>query len=526
MKRLATLCLVFAACGTTEQQDTPRVGVVRQAGLPRVPIRSGGVDGGHLGFSVAACRVNSVLAANQAFAAGAPGVPAAYLFAPQTLTAQFDGGPGVELGNDVLCQGSGVDPELLAHGNSGSLIRVTSGATQLLLSGLDVGAMTRGDATNNSPSLLNVSNDVFRMTNGAAAMWLSEPGTGHRMACALGSDLCVIANRNGGAKIYDVGSGSTNPVSVIDQGDGGMHDITAVAIGELHPAQGLEVAIADQSRVEVYATGSRPRLLYTLKPLAQFQTRFGNSLAVDRFDAGGGLSSLWVGSPNEGLVYRFFGDAGGAFGEPAAPGPALFGWAMATEGNGQLLITAPKFTNIMMVPAPEEAGAVFRDTPEQWLPLGFIAGAQQECDIGLPCRVATSGTACQVGVCIGGVICGSLGSIGPCGDGGVDSGVDAGRDGGNTSTDGGMVIDDGGVVFPTDGGRDAGQPDAGRDAGSDVIPILDAGPQTDAGQSADAGTLGVQQFATCGCSSPALTPLLFIVLALARRRVGAGGRVQ
>jgi hypothetical protein len=495
-----------------------------------MPIARGGAPNAHLGYSVAACRNNGQGTA-QFFAAGAPGIDTAFLYGPQTLTVDA----GLEMGRVVVCEGSGSSPDIIAAGAEAGAWKRSTASLEVLLPGVDIIALARGDVSQNSPTLLSVGNNVYRMSTGNPVLWLSDPGFGFHIACAPTTDLCAMAAPTGGAKVYLAADGGSAPLFLVDQADGG-HNVTAVAIGELHPASGLEVAIADQGVVEVYATGARSRLLYTLR--SEFGvpvTGFGTSLAVDRIDAGAGLASLWIGSPFEARIYRFIGDAGTFTGELNATFGSEFGHALAIEASGGLLVTAPRYTDLMMS-GPSEEGAVFRDNPNRWVSLGAIVGVQQECDVTVPCRVPSSGSTCQIGTCVGGVICANLG--GPTsncgsGDGGLstgDGGTNPG-DGGTVGVDGGNATD-GGSVEPEDAGTDvdAGPMDAGSSVGDAGAPDggqnrPDAGATSDAGMSgADAG-VGDVRFTTCGCSSPALGPLLFILLALVRRRVGGGGRV-
>ncbi|MBL8913763.1 MAG: hypothetical protein JNM17_23880 [Archangium sp.] len=525
--------LVFAvltACAPSPSDFDPLddVAVLRQAGLPRMPVAQGGVTNARLGSSIAACRSNGLFTA-QAFATGAPGIGTALLYTsgPSAFTPPDAGN---EFGIGVLCTGSGNQPELIAWSSAPNAWRQTfSGSTDVLFVGARVDAMARGDSAM-SPYLIAVDAGLYSNTGSNQPTLINtDLRRNVRVACAHGSNLCAVAHRASGATIYNAELGQE--LDAIPPPDAGR-SVTAIAIGELSPAPGLEVAIAGDGVVDVYSRGMRTSLLYTLRP-PQAVAGFGQALAIDRIDAGAGLASLWVGSPGEARVYRFLGDAGVVGVEVNAPVGTELGGALAIETDGKLLVGAPLWDGPFV-----DEGAVFRDTPEEWAPLGFIQGVQQECDVSAPfCRVTGMPGTCFVGRCIGGVVCADLVGSTNCSIG-TDAGPndpDGGSDAGNTGNDAGMVdagsvIDGGNGVVDAgtgvvDGGTlDAGLVrDAGSDAGGDVVPV-DAGPDVDGGgRENDAGMTdppAVPEFTImpCGCGQSALSPLALLALAFLRGR--------
>lgn len=540
---LAVLCasLGLAACAP-RATDVDDVHVTRQAALPRTPVALGGSTNARLGTSLSACRYDG-LAIAQPFVAGAPGAKAARLFTP----ALFSFSPpdaGSEFGVGVLCNGTGNQPEIIAWSAAPHAWRHTfQGATDVLVLPGRVDSMARGDVNASSPVLIGVDAGLYSVAASNPAFLIRNDVDGNvRMACAHGTNICAIAHRGNGAVIVDATTGQL--LDTIDPPDAGR-TVSAIAIGELHPAAGLEIAIAGDGVVDVYTRSARTQLLYTLRP-PQPVLNFGASLAIDTVDAGSGFASLWVGSPTEARVYRFFGDAGTFADEMNAPMGTDFGRSLAVETDGNLLVGAPLYDGVFV-----QEGAVFRDSPVDWATLGYISGPQQQCDVTAPCRVVSSGAMCFVGTCVGGIVCADLSGAMNCAIAN-DSGVIDPEDGGSTSSDGGSASSDGGSAS-SDGGAnssDAGTADSGFgvvDGGSGVIDsgVLfdagisrdggsDAGAEVDAGSGNDAGTPQPEPEAPtpnftimpCGCGSSPLAPLFLLGLLFARRRVWSKVRAR
>lgn len=503
---VAVVASLLASCAPDAVRDEA---VLRQAAgmVTHMPVAQGTEAGARLGTSVAACRLGSFI--DPPFVAGAPGQNAIYLYDGAQVALTHDGGSDFGVGS--LCIGVGIQPEIVGWGRDPNAFRRTpTGSVEVITLGGVVDAMARTDSTNSS-YLVGVSNTLFSVNGGSPAPFDTNPAGNVRIACLQGTSICAVAHRNSGARVYGLIDGGA---LVINPPDGGNRTVSAIAIGDLHPAPGPEVAIGGDGVVDVYSVGPRG-LLYTLHGELGVTPGFGTSLGVDVFDAGAALRSLWVGSPQEARVYRFFGDAGDFVTEQSAPVGSEFGHSLALEANGGLLIGAPRLDDTFGT-GGIEAGAVFRDLAARWVPLGAINGVQLECVSGQQCQVG-AGMNCRAGVCIGGVVCAALSNCS------LDAGSDAGSD-----TDAGA---DAGSDAGSDAGFDAGS-DAGFDAGTVVRvdagsvdgAVLEPDASVDAGEGRpepDAGMPPTSEFRACGCDGATLGPLALLGLVLLRRRVWA-----
>mgnify|MGYP001593441737 FL=1 len=287
----------------------------------------------------------------------------------------------------------------------------------------------------------------------------------------------------------------------------------SVAVGDLSPREGLEVVVASRGRVSTFQLDGG--LVFRIPGLSN---SLGAALAVSPGYAAG-LDSLWVGEPALGRVIHYVGDSGTVTNKPGI----AFGSSLAVDDRRGVAAGAPAWPGGDAGP-----GALFFEQLG-----GPVAGVAMECTAGASCATR----ACELGDCLGGVLCRNLlsectagetcDSTGACvpdagvRDGGIDGGADAGIDAG--AVDAGAA-DAGGADA---GGADAGAADAGAtDAGATDAGAADAGAadagRGDAGAGGDAGVDpaadGPLIFGTCGCSGGAM-PALLLCLMLLRRQL-------
>lgn len=474
-----------------------------------------GTLGASLGASLAACPGGG-------FVAGAPGVG--------TALFTTDGGSppaqGSSLGAAVACVGSANAPLLVAAGSTG--VKRSAGVTWQPLSSDAVLSVARA-ASAGLPLLVGQPDDTVRfidpLTGSALAPPLpGTPGFGRSVAWVPGGTRFVVGSVAGRkVELYDYQPGMAATFLRVIARTAVPEFGRAVVVGNLSPQQGLELAVGGQGQVFIYRQDGT--LLLTLTQSAS--ASFGSALAIEP-QLTPGLDALWVGESDNDQVHRFVGDAGEITNAGTLLGIA-FGASLAIDEAKVLAVGAPDHLTALV-----HNGAVFLQPLSQ----PPVQGKVMECTVGSPCRT----TACELGRCVGGVLCDSL--VATCGatetcdamtgmctlvlDAGMDlDGGQVGEPDAGTLTDGGRpdagTNADAGTLVDAGQARDGGDDDAGGsfDAGAaDGGEVPDAGGSTqDAGSPGDAGA-GAEplRFVATGCSSAAGVPLGLLGLALLRRR--------
>lgn len=481
---LPALLLCLAACAG-EVEPTDPTGVIRQAvnftfdGGVRV---TGNGLVAHLGTTLASCPTGG-------YVAGAPGDDSVWL-SPSSLRLQ----PPRTVGTEVIpyplaCLGSGTNNRVLVGGPNGYSLLV-DGGSQLISS-------TRVDSLDTAPgawlALGAVQPGTVALYPNSNIVLGSPTSTTSPAVLGLGTSVAwtrrgelVVGNRTSRtASLFlpdltvDGGAFTALPITLANPFPTGTTSEfgAVVAAGNVYPDPGDEFIVSAPGLGKVFIY-SGTLLVMTLTGT----TSFGSALAVDPRDAGGGLQSLWVGEPETGTVYRYFGDSSTAYTAPNLAFGSGFGQAIAIDQQGLLAIGAPRYSG----PATE-SGAVFEtvDQPR------FVDGVATVC-LSTLCSLP----GCTTGLCLGGVLCERTNPYGSNCQ--VNETCVANLCVPSTTADAGQPVDAGPVDAGTpDGGAvDAGSPDpgtgdAGRDAGT-----LDAGSRDagfpDAGQldggAVDAGT--------------------------------------
>ncbi len=443
-----------------------------------------GEPGSLLGSSLAACPGNG-------FVAGAPGEGTAWLSGAQTMPQPIGDG----LGRTVACERLGGVALMLAGGDAG-VRKESAGVWFNALTPAPTLSLSRSD----EPTLP-------LLVGGEGTVNFFNPSSGAKIGMApvntagFGSVVLWMKERPRFLVSYESGllvqQYAYNPLTKTAAVAGAFTNATAgfgkaLAVGDLLPTPGDEVAIGADGKVYIYsATGA------ALLILPGTETSFGSALAVQR-EYGAGIDALLVGEPTLDRVHRFVGDAGTVISSISTPG-SMFGASLAVDPVKTLAIGAPLY---------QGGGAVFFES------LGGLVrtGESKECVTGTSCRT----NACTVGVCVGGAFCDTSTGTGAsvCDPGErcvfgicVASGVDAGIDGGT------MIDPPDSGVFPS---VDAGMRDAGSEAGNDA-------GSSDAGSGKDAGSddAGVNRepllFSTSGCSTGGALPMLLLALVMFRR---------
>jgi len=484
----AAVVLMFAvACSNPSEREPVRS--LAQANVRNLTPRLIGAAGSATGWSVVPCLGG--------FAAGAPFESHADFFPVGFIdlhtTVQVTGGRTI--GTTVACQPRG--PVFLAGGSAGIYETFDAGISPFSTTAVwsiatadqpGLPLLVAEDGTNSV--LLKLIDDVgtvewsFRVfTNssvGAYATWI--PGTTRFAVGDPGAQRVRLFSYEPNTHVVTADGELLAPVRDPDPNFG-----LALAFGDVNPASGPEVIVGAPfyGTVFVYNPASTPQLLFTLSGPGQ---GFGNALAVEPGDAGGGLRALWVGVPTLDALYRYVGDAGETT-SVVMPDASVFGFALAVENASTLAIGAPLWG---------DGGAVFEASFTELIDGGALNGQQQECVVNQPCSVGS----CRHGRCHGGVLCVDI--VPRCS-------IDL------------CVSDE--CLLPN---ADAGSDDAGAvDAGAvDAGPDLDAGIVSDAGADAGANDGGTtvpfpdSVAFISSCSVGAFSPLLLLVLALLRRQWG------
>lgn len=455
-----------------------------QANVRNLTPRLTGLSGSATGVSVVPCLGG--------FAAGAPfGSHADFLpvgFPDIHMTAGVTGGRTI--GGTVACQPRG--PLFLAGGSAGIQRNVDGGNSTL--STIGVWSIASAD----QPGLpLLVAEDG---SNSVLLKLVSDVGI-------VEWSLRLFSNSSVGAYVtwipgttrFAVGDPSAQRVRLFSY-DPNTHVVTAddellapatdpdpnfglaLAFGDVNPAAGPEVIVGAPfyGTVFVFNPASTPQLLFTLSGPGE---GYGNALAVEPGDAGGGLQALWVSAPTLNTLFRYVGDAG----ETASvdmPDASVFGFALAVENASTMAIGAPLWG---------DGGAVFEASFRELIDGGALNGQQQQCVVDQPCSVGS----CRRGRCHGGVLC-------------VDIVPKCTFD---------VCVNDACLMPNADAGAvDAGAVDGGED--------LDAGRVSDAGTDAGVSDGGASPTFPdsvaflSSCSVGAFSPLLLLALALLRRQWG------
>lgn len=417
--RFALAVLLLVGCGRSREAD-PAVSTRRDSNLvDLVPPQAQGNVGSHLGTVLVHCD-------DDFLAAGVDGL----VWADSNVAPFLDPAPQAEV---LSCVGP--SPHLAVAGGSNGLWRYSlSTWEQISDAGVTVFARQAGAQT------VIVVGQTTRVLSGVMSF-----NVGGRVAGAAwsrsGSEFVVVTST--AATLFDW-SGTSVSMRANVAAPMGETFASTVALADLHPAQGLEVAVglADGGVLIFNEFNASPLLRYD----------FGSSLAIEG-SYSGGLDALMVGDPEAGRVVLMVGDAGVQ--DWSFPDAGRFGATVAT-GLGMNL-------RDLAVGAPDYgggSGAVFLyrrfriDPPGTALP----------CDVAAPCSSPT-GTAgvCTSGTCVGGVLCANEAFSCPA--------------------DWECVLDH---CTPIDAGSDAGEADAGApDAGETDAGVTDAGA-TDAGAT-DAG---------------------------------------
>ncbi|MFZ5444514.1 MAG: hypothetical protein ACOZQL_31265 [Myxococcota bacterium] len=486
--RLVLTLLFLAGCAPAGDVEA------RRDALPGAPDLSASVIigslGDHLGSALAGCP-------DGGFATGAPGNRRAYYRAhaavagPETFTVATSG----DVGSTVAC---GIDED---------------GATFVIVGGF-AGAwhfphgttLTQGESIESvAAHPTEVRPVLLAGAGGQSRTIVLDPTSGVTSSLPYGRSATwsarelILGDREApSAKRYLFDDGGVLlHTLMLPSGSTAADFGRTVALGDVHPARGIEAIVGAPAASRVHVFSASGALLLTLAPVSTTtSTSFGASLLVEPGDAGGGLQALWVGQPDDDRVFRFVGDAGQTFRATVHAG-SRFGAALAHDSPGLLVVGAPDaFLGV---------GGVFRGPFSDFIEPPVVDGIAQECQVGARC----ARDACTEGVCVGGVVCAAPFSSRLCGAGEICT-----MPNGCTALDGGQGERDAGA--PDSGLPDAGGPDGGRDAGS-----TDAGSTTDAGSVTDAGAgtpPEVVRFEACGCHGGWSGPLLSVLLLLLARR--------
>ena len=491
--RLPALLLCLAGCAS-EVEPAPSVGVLRQASsfiFDGTVSVTGSAPLAHLGTALASCPTGG-------YVAGAPGDDSVWLsplglrlapprmvgteVVPYPLACLFAGGPGYRV---------------LVGGPTGYALQPDGGAQPISTTRVDSldtapGAWLALGAVQPGTVSLYPNNNIV-LNNPSYVTSPAATGLGVSVAWTKRGEL-VVGNRAArSASLYlpdltvDGGAFTALPVLLPNPFPAQTTSEfgAVVAAGNVYPDPGDEYIVGAPTLGKVFIFSGT----FLVMTLSGTGTSFGSALAVDPRDAGGGLQSLWVGEPEIGAVYRFFGDSSTQYTAPNSAFGSSFGQAVAVDQQGVVAIGAPRFSA-----TTTESGAVFETTN----PLPFLDGVAQVCTPGTSCPLPS----CNTGTCLGGVFCERTNPTGsncsanetcvgnlcvpilPPADGGpsVDAGsADAGFP--DASFPDASFPD---ASFPDAGFPDAGFPDAGSaDAGSADAGFFDAG-MPDAG-SFDAG---------------------------------------
>ncbi len=460
MRWMVVMCAGLLGCAPSSEPFP--VAQLRQAvpGLPGFV----GDPGSLLGSSLAACP-------DGGFVAGAPGIGTAWFSEALDMPAAIGDG----LGRAVACQRVGGVAVMLAGGDAG-VRRDNAWVWTHAFTASSTSSISRSDA----PTLPI-------LVGGRGTVHFFNPVTRADIGNALGSvsstSLLVLVLWMRGHPRFLVSSGGRvehytfDPLTNKAALTGTFHNPAsgfgkAMAVGELLPSPGEEVAIAADQKVFIYSAMGTQLLM-----LPGNEASFGDALAIQR-DYGVGLDALLVGEPSLDRVHRFIGSAGTVVSSLPSP-EAMFGASLAVDPANTVAIGAPLY---------QDGGAVFFEQ----LSGPSRAGEAQTCVAEAVCR--TKG-GCVTGVCVGGVYC----------DTSMGTGVSA------------CDVGDRCVVGVCVNTRDAGvvvqPPDSG------VIPSIDAGTSGKDAGSDDAGvTIEPLIFSTRGCSASGALPVLLMALAMVFRR--------
>lgn len=387
---------------------------------------------------------------------------------------------------DVLsCTGPA--PHLVIAGGTAGLWRYTPGVDWELISDAGVKLFVRHP----DEQTMLVSASTSRVQH----LMTSQPlGAGSNGASwsAVGTEFALVAPQQ--VRLFTwVNSSATQFATVTARP--GTAFTSAVVVGELNPASGLEVAVGVvDAGIEVFNESGLSLQRYD----------FGSSLAIERQYAGL-VDGLLIGDPSADRVVLMVGDAGVR--EWRYPDAGEFGYAIASAESfnaRDLAVGSPGYSS--------GAGAVFLYRSFRLDP----SGTALFCDTTVPCSTPSQAPGfCTSGTCIGGVVC--IDEVAGC-----PPGWDCLSDR-CTPPDAGAV--DAGVI---DAGLfDAGVADAGdADAGDVDAGDGDAGSPADAGN-VDAGLLDggpptTSDFLAVACTTVdggQLTALV-LFLVVARRRRG------
>lgn len=536
MQKSWVVWLLLCACGVEQPTEFEHL---RQSaggaiGIPELV----GDAGARLGESLGTC-----WELNGTYAVGAPGRDSVlYVSSQGAVVNTFAPTSNNRFGRLTACGWAGLPRQTVGVSNNAWYVQTVLNPVLVETTGATVAAMAQSDSTLN-PRLLVMRDDGYlEYRNGLGAF-----GTGITAHQDAGAQGFALAFAPGSPDLFAVSSSLLRQVklSTINSttnttGTSWYVNVNAepgaVAVGNFHPAPGLEVAVTVAGAVWVYSTvldaGSVPLFVHTAADPNAAGGRFGAVIKTEPGDAGGGLNALWVGSPLESVVYRWFGDAGSKLTPMSAD--EEFGAALAFSKPDQLIIGAPAYQS--------GSGATYRQNfdPGAFFTPGFIQVAQP-CAVARGCKVPSMGPLCSPGTCIGGVVCeyDPQATLTACIDLGTDGGssdagaLDAGSgDAGSTdagTTDAGTLdagtdagLDAGpGDAGPEDAGVDAGATDAGaEDAGHSDAGAVDAGEKTDAGaMNPDAGLPTQFVAESCACTSGPGWPFwLALTFPLFRRR--------
>lgn len=396
---------------------------------------------------------------------------------------------------------TGPVPHLVLAGGSGGLWRYVSPSWELV-SDAGVQLYVRHPTEQTvivSNSTTRVLSSIFSFPVGAAASGAAWSESG--------DDFAVVGATQ--AQLYGwTGSGVTLTSTI--NARPGTAFTSAIAVGDLGPTPGLEIAVGlVDGGVEIFSESSSSLLRFD----------FGSSVAIES-DYSGGIDGLLVGDPERDRVLLMVGDASVRSWE--FPDAGLFGHAVASRTGfttRDVAVGSPGFA--------AGAGAVFTYRRFRLDP----PGTASLCDVSAPCSTPT-GTAgvCTAGTCVGGVVC--IDQLFGCPAGWeclldrctpIDAGEpDAGEPDAGEPDAGESDAGEPDAGEPDGGEPDAGEPDAGPDGGAP-----DAGSSTDAGSSdagasatdADGGELPREFIAvTCSTIDASHLSALCVAAWLARRR--------
>ena len=458
MRWIAVMCAGLLGCAPSSEPGP--VAQLRQAfpGLPEFI----GEPGSLLGSSLTACPGNG-------FVAGAPGIGSAWFSDALNMPAAVGDG----LGRTVACQRIGGVAVMLAGGGAG-VRKDNSGVWTNAFTAASTTSLSRSDAPTlpllvGGVGTVHFFNPITRADVGTPLVNL--PGSGSQVLWMLGHSRFLVSSEGRVERYtFDPLTNKATLAGMVTDMASGFGK--AMAVGELLPSPGEEVAIAADGKVFIYSATGLPVL-----SLSGTEDSFGAALAIQR-EYGVGLDALLVGEPSLDQVHRFIGSAGTVVSSLPSPG-SRFGASLAVDPVNTVAIGAPEY---------QGSGAVFFER------LGGPSrtGDVQSCVAGAMCRTRSN---CVTGVCVGGVYCDTSLSTGA-------SACDVGDR---------CVV---GVCVDT---RDAGvvvqPPDSG------VFPSMDAGTSgKDAGSEEAGATMEPLLFSTSGCSAGGALPVVLMALAMLFRR--------